>query len=164
MVGPRFAGETNAARNGLTSTDVDFMVRFNGKGKTVKKRVKKMWLEALRGKKYQQSTGCLQDNDGFCCLGVLTDLYLEEMALDWVWDEEKQVYHINQQYTYLPPEVCNWSGIFDKDPEVLIDGYSFSLSDLNDGSGTRIQFPEYTNLPFAIIADIIEKHFPEEGE
>ena len=33
------------------------------------------WLDALRSGAYEQTTGCLQDKDGFCCLGVLADVY-----------------------------------------------------------------------------------------
>ena len=42
------------------------------------KRIKRIWLEALRGGKYEQTTGVLRSKkDGFCCLGVLCDLYIK---------------------------------------------------------------------------------------
>ena len=28
------------------------------------------WIAALRSGEYEQTQGCLRDNDGFCCLGV----------------------------------------------------------------------------------------------
>lgn len=36
--------------------------------------IKTKWLASLRGGRYQQATGCLRDDKGFCCLGVLLDV------------------------------------------------------------------------------------------
>jgi hypothetical protein len=36
--------------------------------------IKKRWVEALRSGNYKQTTGCLRNGDGFCCLGVLCDI------------------------------------------------------------------------------------------
>lgn len=47
--------------------------------------VKKKWLTALRSGKYRQGTDCLKQEgaDGrplYCCLGVLCDLYVQEVG------------------------------------------------------------------------------------
>lgn len=38
------------------------------------KIVKKKWLNALRSGDYKQTTGALQDEKGYCCLGVLCEI------------------------------------------------------------------------------------------
>lgn len=40
----------------------------------MKRELLDKWLAALRGGKYEQTSGYLQDTDGFCCLGVLCDV------------------------------------------------------------------------------------------
>lgn len=35
------------------------------------KEWKEKWIEALRSGKYNQTTGALSDDDGYCCLGIL---------------------------------------------------------------------------------------------
>lgn len=37
------------------------------------KKIKKLWVKALRSGKFEQTTGALynEGNDGYCCLGVL---------------------------------------------------------------------------------------------
>lgn len=47
--------------------------------------VKAKWIEALTSGEYSQTNGCLKDNAGYCCLGVLTDLYIKETGqAQWV--------------------------------------------------------------------------------
>lgn len=40
----------------------------------MKKELKERWITALRSGDYSQSQGCLQDQYGWCCLGVLCDI------------------------------------------------------------------------------------------
>ena len=48
----------------------------------MKKRIKNKWVKALRSGEYNQCAGKLVTErclgDSFCCLGVLTNLYVEE--------------------------------------------------------------------------------------
>lgn len=107
--------------------------------------VKQLWLDALRSGKYQQTTEVLHDDEGFCCLGVLTDLYRQECGGEWV---EKNDYYdfvdVNHcvETDILPWAVVNWSGLKDQVPH-LADNY---ISNLND-----------RGMSFAEIADLIEK-------
>lgn len=41
------------------------------------------WAEALESGEYPQTKLCLRDDAGFCCLGVLTDLYIKEHSMIW---------------------------------------------------------------------------------
>ncbi len=47
------------------------------------KEIKQKWIDALQSGDYKQCKGRLADNDSFCCLGVLTDLYLKEKNMTW---------------------------------------------------------------------------------
>lgn len=40
----------------------------------MKTEIKEKWLKALRSDDYQQTTGTLCDEKGYCCLGVLLDV------------------------------------------------------------------------------------------
>lgn len=49
----------------------------------LKPEIKQKWLDALRSGEYEQGEGYLRYNDKYCCLGVLTDLYLKETNKEW---------------------------------------------------------------------------------
>jgi hypothetical protein len=66
--------------------------------------VKRKWISALRSKKYKQTTGRLKNGDCFCCLGVLTDLYLKEHGLEHEWEDLAPS-------DDLPPQVEEWAGV-----------------------------------------------------
>ena len=46
----------------------------------MRKKVNQLWVNALRSGKYEQGRGvlCSLDNK-YCCLGVLTEVYIEQM-------------------------------------------------------------------------------------
>lgn len=44
-------------------------------------------MEALRSGEYPQTQGRLRDGNGFCCLGVLVDLFLKENEKEWIEGE-----------------------------------------------------------------------------
>jgi hypothetical protein len=46
-------------------------------------QIKQKWIEALNSGEYLQTKGCLNDGQGMCCLGVLTDLYIKENGGKW---------------------------------------------------------------------------------
>jgi hypothetical protein len=47
------------------------------------KDLKEKWLKALRSGEYKQTQRFLKKDSGFCCLGVLTDLYINENGGSW---------------------------------------------------------------------------------
>jgi hypothetical protein len=92
-------------------------------------KIKARWIEALRSGKYAQTTSHLSDKNGFCCLGVLCDLYIQDhpTTSEWRQYEEddpfnvfvcKRNYYTTIQNTtnheVLPYEVAKWAG-FDKE-------------------------------------------------
>lgn len=108
-------------------------------------KVKPKWLSALRGGKYPQIEGQLKKDDGFCCLGVLSDLASKEGIGEWGCEFEYDDGSLSEA-------VCKWAGLLEDDPEVNIvdedDAENVlrrTLSMLNDSGST-----------FKEIADLIE--------
>ena len=108
--------------------------------------VKQRWIEALNSDEYTQTKGCLRDSTGFCCLGVLTDLYAKEHDQEWKVNDMSNFYSFNGRNGTLYSEVLKWSGLETDDPNYL-DG-RVHLSQLNDDG-----------YSFKRIAQIIEENF-----
>ncbi len=113
-------------------------------------------VAALRSGDYKQTTGCLHDIGGYCCLGVASDVYLKERGLEWVKhsDPLSTLQGINSEYACLPSEVEDWLGADECNPHLYVkdvptDDYAegeFSMSACNDD----------LKLTFNQIADLIE--------
>ena len=94
--------------------------------------IKKRWIEALNSDEYKQTKECLKDSTGFCCLGVLTDLYIKEHNKEWNLDDVGD-YTFDGWHGALSSEVRDWTGIQGtmgtlKEP---VDGVN-NLAGLND--------------------------------
>jgi hypothetical protein len=107
--------------------------------------VQQHWVDALRSGEYEQCEGGLRNKkDKRCCLGVLTQLYIDDghelrASYSNVWG--KWEYGENKERNYLLPEVTKWAGLANN-----AGGYqNRALTDDNDSGKT-----------FAEIADIIE--------
>lgn len=118
--------------------------------------VKDKWVKALRSGDYKQTSGQLRDHNGYCCLGVLCELYREETKRGG-WDKLQRDqastpvrvgYKVGGYMSVVlpPPSVIGWSGLGSSNPEVKFDGKVTSLPELNDSGKT-----------FEEIADVIEK-------
>lgn len=113
--------------------------------------IKARWVTALRSGEYQQTKNNLRDAKGFCCLGVLCDLYAKEHRIDG-WDTHTLGETADGEPTgeELPGnEVCEWAGL-DAETDVDICGVLLPLYHHNDGSPSRAP------RTFAEIADAIE--------
>lgn len=120
--------------------------------------VKTKWLEALRSGEYKQARYMLRScSGGFCCLGVLSDLYRKEVGGSWEWDyNQDSAYSIVHEdpedfgATQIPVCIVEWAGLEDRNPEVHVavgdsDFVPTTLAELNDeGKG------------FEYIADVID--------
>lgn len=115
------------------------------------------WVAALRSGEYAQGRDALHVRHGggskFCCLGVACDL-AEKAGI--VRAEESTVLRGRTRYVaaedatdggtaFLPIAVADWLGV-SCDPLVTREGRPVCLSTLND-----------MNIPFSIIADLIEE-------
>ncbi len=74
--------------------------------------IKAKWVSALRSGEYKQGQFKLRDeNDNFCCLGVLCDLHSKETRNQWVQSEAGNFRYIGGSSEYLPTAVAKWAGI-----------------------------------------------------
>lgn len=107
------------------------------------KQIKKRWTKALRSGDYPQTRGALRNQHGFCCLGVLCDLYRKDQKKR-LWEQRSSAYSILGEDKILPRSVIAWAGVDDRDPVLGLD-FSETASHLND-----------TGQDFSQIADAIE--------
>ena len=106
----------------------------------MKDNVKK-WVEALRSGKYTQTTKCLQNQKGYCCLGVACDLYEKETG--HLLPKDDNGYYFSGVLSGAFGVVKNWLGLSDR--EGGLSGPIISLAIANDQGKT-----------FEEISDIIE--------
>lgn len=108
------------------------------------KDVKAIWVKRLKSGQDTQICGMLHRRgsdyraEAFCCLGVLTDIYLDSVGL--TWSSVKRV-----RNETLPEYVAEWAGLEETDPSVTIGDTPTSLATLND-----------TGVPFERIGHIIK--------
>ena len=89
----------------------------------MRKKVKQLWVNALRSGKYEQgrSVLCSLDNK-YCCLGVLTEVYIEQMKknrkkskvnkfLGTSVSKQYQVEGEGNATCLLPKVVEKWAGL-----------------------------------------------------
>lgn len=114
--------------------------------------VKPLWLNALRSDEFTQGAGVLHSNDDtYCCLGVLCELYMRhsEENIDWRYDNHRAQYYLFGEEELLPVKVMEWAGIEDNSGTINLSDMTYTtLAELNDSGYT-----------FAELADLIEKQY-----
>ena len=124
--------------------------------------IKAKWLAALRSGEYQQGQNWLKNGKGgFCCLGVLCDLYRKEIGKGgWEIYYESRIFTLDDaKAPYYPPtRVIDWAGLGESwealnKIRITIDGTENSLAEHNDQGKT-----------FSQIADAIEDQIPGDEE
>jgi hypothetical protein len=113
------------------------------------KVIKKQWVAALRSGKYKQAKKQLKKGQGFCCLGVLTDLYFKSGAARPTWGKPVNI-KVEATDESLPYCVMEWAGLESSDPSP--SGSMKTLSNMNDGDRGAFE-----PLSFKEIASVIEK-------
>lgn len=120
----------------------------------MKAEIKTRWLEALRSGRFPQTKGVLErtsrgiadelgnaDEVGFCCLGVLCSLAVE----DGVIQRKEGVGGValygdgeGHSEAELPDAVVRWAGLDSTDPEVVDPARdrTYSLAAINDTGGS----------------------------
>ena len=118
--------------------------------------VKQKWIDALRSGKYEQGSEKLRSVSGYCCLGVLCDLYAQEHNTEWEFrgNEETNLqpqdyWYFDKESEFLPESVMNWAKLF-RNPMLRIEDDDMfevneEVSTLND-----------EGYSFSTIADLIE--------
>jgi hypothetical protein len=112
--------------------------------------IKKQWVNALNSGEYQQTREHLKTYYGYCCLGVLCDLYSKANE-NGLWKEENNLFHFETvegeyEYSTLPVNVSKWAGLDSDNPIIEYGEEKMRISDLND-----------TGKSFKEIAAIIEE-------
>lgn len=90
-------------------------------------QVKQLWIDALRSGKYKQTTGNLHTSEGYCCLGVLVDCYLQQINSHWqtmLYSPKVYAIEIEDEWVSgrLPyhKDFRNWTGNIHEMEDVLI--------------------------------------------
>lgn len=109
------------------------------------KRIKKMWIKALRSGEYKQGKGYLRQDGEYCCLGVLCDLHRKlKKKKRWKADSSGTFFMYDGDCSLLPTSVINWAGLEDDDPKLSKNKHAAALND--------------EGRSFNYIADRIEKY------
>jgi len=128
--------------------------------------IKQKWVDALRSGKYDQGSEKLRSHQGYCCLGVLCDLYAQEQNQEWefqgAFEEENtqptDYWYFDGESEFLPDSVREWAGMTFKNPQVRVDVspeededdwfYHDDIANLND-----------TGYTFNDLAKLIKEQF-----
>lgn len=120
------------------------------KAKGMKPLIKAEWVKALKSGKYKKATGtlCRLKKDGtpkgYCCLGVLTDLYVKAHKKT-EWQVSGGRLSFEGESALLPIKVSKWAGLKgDSDALVLYKGVPVHLANVNDT--TKQTFPQIAEL------------------
>ena len=153
----------------------------------MKKTIMNKWVKALRSGKYKQCREKLCNVNGqtgeesFCCLGVLTDLYLKDRKQqkkgpgiknfntytkkDMDYEHDFSKWEVDGEEGCLPGEVAKWAG-FNMDTDDYKTGCfsngkkEIDLALLNDGGLNPLDYSRKTpSKSFKQIADVIEKNY-----
>ena len=115
--------------------------------------VKQKWIDALRSGKYEQGSEKLRSVSGYCCLGVLCDLYAQEHNVEWEFrgNEETNLqpqdyWYFEDQSEFTPDSVRDWAGLPHGNPTVRVycsnsedeDFYTDEIANVNDSGYTFI--------------------------
>lgn len=105
--------------------------------------IKSRWLAALRSGDYKQGKDFLHnvENDTYCCLGVLCDIYAKGENVE-CRKPDGGVEYFFDAHEVLPNEIIEWAGFkeFDVNPSVKTDtGIWESVAELNDNGNSFIE-------------------------
>lgn len=129
----------------------------------------KKWVEALKSDKYNQTKGCLKNNEGYCCLGVYADL----CGVSWHREPNDELYYFHNPDNdyrsshiddFLNSSMTKQLGLLDSEGSMAHgksietdDNVYYSLAELNDSG----------KFSFTDIAKLIEdnpEYFFEESK
>ena len=109
----------------------------------MKADIKQKWVAALLSNKYEQTDMRLRHDGGYCCLGVLCDIYSQETGEEW-WDTGRGGFAMHGADSVLPYKVRVWADLphehgayvavskrYDEGEETTVF-HSPSLTELND--------------------------------
>ncbi len=110
--------------------------------------IKEQWIAALKSGNYRKDTGSLKTKEGYCCLGVLCEIYHQTHTDSSIWEPigghmlqftlfDGEFHPHVSRTGYLPEPVATWAGIADHDCDTINqDDTQGRLARLNDRSIT----------------------------
>ena len=107
--------------------------------------IKKRWVRLIQ--RAPHTTKALRTHEGFCYLGLLCDLYMQDHDdINWYWWPMDQCFRVGPcgAATSLPRDIQRWAGLDCEDPVVA----GHSIVDHNDILLT----------PPSLMAKLIEEH------
>ena len=120
--------------------------------------VKQKWIGALRSGKYEQGSEKLRSVSGYCCLGVLCDLYAQEHNVEWEFrgNEETNLqpqdyWYFGDQSEFLPESVREWAELNLYNPLLRVEDND-EMFEVNEEVSTLND----EGYSFSTIADLIE--------
>lgn len=120
--------------------------------------VKQKWIGALRSGKYEQGSEKLRSVSGYCCLGVLCDLYAQEHNTQWEFrgNEETNLqpqdyWYFGDQSEFLPESVREWAELNLYNPILRVEDDD-EMFEVNEEVSTLND----EGYSFSTIADLIE--------
>jgi len=119
-------------------------------------QIKEHWVAALRSGEYQQTTGELRNGNGFCCLGVLCDLYLKEKGKQWEVVSEDCFYFPALNLEVLPKEVMDWAELSSYNPNVTVERFNHAIQE-DTPLNIELSYLNDTDHDFKMIAALIEE-------
>jgi hypothetical protein len=119
----------------------------------MKKKIAKLWIKALESGKYKQIKGQLANKDGYCCLGVLCELAIEN-GVEVSRQFDKDTVLFDNEIEHLPKSVMKWAGMNNN------VGYFYPL--LNEENVLRsLAYLNDTGHSFKYIAGTIKQYWKE---
>lgn len=87
----------------------------------------KKWVAALRSGDFDQTTGVLHDEAGYCCLGVACELYRRETGQgEWESEVDEGFHRDTLRFlgepSTLPNKVREWLGLTDESGNFVSEG------------------------------------------
>jgi hypothetical protein len=125
----------------------------------MKKEIAERWVEKLKSGEFRQADGVLAvprangTISGYCCLGVLCEIAVEDGVISRVIEQEKlEVRYGNAEefedgdyaVEVLPESVRKWAGLELSNPRLTFGSVGRLASDLNDGE--RLTFEQIADL------------------
>lgn len=135
----------------------------------MKREIARRWADAIESGEYKQCTGMMRLESGFCYIGILADLWLQDTGQEWVGPVQgpgrasyftlpngasKLPVSSDGRYTLGDWAGCDGGDLSEPDPDLEIDGIVRSVSEWNDARGPGAVTPKQ-------VADAIRSQYFE---